>query len=99
MDQKTTGVADYLASPEHAVALLNKVIASGGGSCRHQEAVAIVTGGAGALFQPRPATRLMRDPGIGLILKRLHPIQHRHTQPGFVVSGARGLLTSLWCRS
>jgi hypothetical protein len=37
-------VADYLASAERAVALLNKVIASGGDLKAIKQAVAIVTG-------------------------------------------------------
>ena len=41
---KPLGVADYLASPERAVALLNKVIASGGDLKAIKQAVAIVTG-------------------------------------------------------
>ena len=39
---KPLGVADYLASPERAVALLNKVIASGGDLDAIKQAVAIV---------------------------------------------------------
>ena len=41
---KPLGVADYLASPERAVALLNAVIASGGDLAAIRQAVAIVTG-------------------------------------------------------
>ena len=41
---KPLGVADYLASPERAVALLNAVIASGGDLAAIRQAVAIVAG-------------------------------------------------------
>ena len=41
---KSLGVADYLASPERAVALLNAVIASGGDLVAIRQAVAIVAG-------------------------------------------------------
>ena len=41
---KPLGVADYLVSPERAVALLNKVIASGGDLTAVKQAVAIVAG-------------------------------------------------------
>ena len=41
---KPLGVADYLASPERAVALLNAVIASGGDLVAIRQAVAIVAG-------------------------------------------------------
>jgi hypothetical protein len=41
---KSPGVADYLASPERAVALLNRVIASGGDLAAIRQAVAIVAG-------------------------------------------------------
>ena len=41
---KPLGVADYLASPERAVALLNKVITSGGDLAAIKQAVAIVAG-------------------------------------------------------
>ena len=41
---KPLGVADYLASPERAVALLNTVIASGGDLAAIRQAVAIVAG-------------------------------------------------------
>ena len=41
---KPLGVADYLVSPERAVALLNKVIASGGDLAAIKQAVAIVAG-------------------------------------------------------
>jgi hypothetical protein len=41
---KPLGVADYLASPEKAVALLNRVIASGGDLVAIRQAVAIVAG-------------------------------------------------------
>ena len=41
---KPLGVADYLASPERAVALLNAVIASGGDLAAIRQAVAIVSG-------------------------------------------------------
>ena len=41
---KPPTVADYLVSPERAVALLNKVIASGGDLKAIKQAVAIVAG-------------------------------------------------------
>ena len=41
---KPTGVADYLASPERAVALLNRVLAGGGNLKEIRQAVAIVAG-------------------------------------------------------
>jgi hypothetical protein len=41
---KPPGVADYLASPQRAVALLNRVIASGGDLEAIRQAVAIVAG-------------------------------------------------------
>ena len=41
---KPSGVADYLASPERAVALLNRVIAGGGNLKEIRQAVAIVAG-------------------------------------------------------
>ena len=44
MSSKHLGVADYLASPERAVALLNAVIASAGDLAAIRQAVAIVTG-------------------------------------------------------
>jgi hypothetical protein len=44
MTSKPSGVADYLASPERAVALLNRVIAGGGNLKEIRQAVAIVAG-------------------------------------------------------
>jgi hypothetical protein len=44
MTSKSSGVADYLASPERAVALLNRVIAGGGSQKEIRQAVAIVAG-------------------------------------------------------
>ena len=41
---KPLGVADYLASPERAVALLNRVLAGGGNLKEIRQAVAIVAG-------------------------------------------------------
>ena len=44
MTSKSSGVADHLASPERAVALLNRVIAGGGNLKEIRQAVAIVAG-------------------------------------------------------
>ena len=43
MTSKPSGVADYLASPERAVALLNRVIAGGGNLKEIRQAVAAAT--------------------------------------------------------
>ena len=48
MKTEPLGVADYLASPERAVALLNTVIASGGDLAAIKQAVGRCGRGAGA---------------------------------------------------
>jgi hypothetical protein len=53
---KPLGVADNLASPERAVALLNTVIASGGDLAAIRRAVAIVTGALERAGFQRPGT-------------------------------------------
>jgi hypothetical protein len=63
---KPLGVADYLASPERAVALLNKVIASGGDLAAIRQAVAIVAGalaraGLGKKRIPRQQSQWVHD--------------------------------------
>ena len=66
---KSLGVADYLASPERAVALLNAVIASGGDLAAIRQAVAIVAG-ALDMGEARMAGRLSQWKHDGAQAKR-----------------------------
>ena len=69
---KPLGVADYLASPERAVDLLNKVIASGGDLAAIRQAVAIVAGALerAGLGKKRTAERLSQWKHDGTKAKR-----------------------------